>query len=205
MYCVHQLGICILNAMLFPGLLGYHQEFRLRTKLGLELTNCLEIHTLELPKYPKGSHNMLVTDPLDQWMDFFRNALGATPSDLKKRLSSPIFDEAIGVLEMISRTPEQRRYYNARLKLQLDENTRRVDEEAARSESEARGRAEGEARGRAEGQTEGKAEAKAETIQLLQSFLGEQPTKIEVLRSMSLKSLDEVIVDLQTKLHRRLS
>ena len=45
------IGICLLNAKLFPNLADYHQQFRLRTNTGLELTNCLEIHTLELPKY----------------------------------------------------------------------------------------------------------------------------------------------------------
>lgn len=128
------IGICILNAKLFPDLAAYHQEFRLRTRQGLELTHCLEIHLLELLKYPRPSDNKEVVDPLDQWMDFFRNALGSTPEALKKRLSSPIFEEAIGVLEMISKTPEQRRHYDARLKWQLDENTR--NNEMARVKAE---------------------------------------------------------------------
>ena len=45
------IGICILNSVHFSQLAEYHSEFRLRTRSGLELTNCLEIHLLELPKY----------------------------------------------------------------------------------------------------------------------------------------------------------
>ncbi|MEQ1825026.1 MAG: Rpn family recombination-promoting nuclease/putative transposase [Pirellula sp.] len=190
------IGICILNTRLFRHFADYHQQFRLRTKAGLELTDCLEIHTLELPKYPRGSDNRNLADPLDQWMDFFRNALGSEPADLRMRLSSPIFDEAIGVLEMISRTPEQRRYYNARLKWELDENSRREAEAVARAESEARGEARGEAREKARG--------KLEQIHMLQSLLGEQPTGSEILEGMTLTAMDDVIAELQTKLRSRL-
>ncbi len=174
---------------LYPDLAAYHQAFRMRTKMGLELTNCLEIHTLELPKYPKGDDNSKSTDPLDQWMDFFRNAVGSSPEHLRQRFLSEVFDEAIGVLEMISRTPEQRRYYNARLKWELDENTRRAAEEAARAESEARGEQKG----------------KAEQIRLLQGLLGETPTDMETLKSMAIIALDAVFSELQSKLRSRLS
>ena len=187
------IGICILNAKLFPNVATYHQAFRLRSQDGLELTDCLEIHTLELPKYHRASNNVRVIDPLDQWMDFFRNAAGSTRDDLMKRLTSPIFEEAIGVLEMISRTPEQRRLYNARLKCELDENTRR---EAARIELEA---------AIAEGKAEGKAEAKIEQFQMLQGLLDEQPVQLEALQSMTLTALDELIANLQAKLRNRLA
>ena len=54
------------------------------------------------------------------------------------------FAEAAGVLEMISQTPEQLTFYNARLKFQRDEAARLAH---ATQEGEARG----EARGRQEG------------------------------------------------------
>ena len=65
------IGICLLKARFLPHVVDYHHEFRLRTKTGLQLTNCLEIHLLELPKYLAGSDNTRrVADPLDQWMEF---------------------------------------------------------------------------------------------------------------------------------------
>ena len=118
------IGICILNSVHFSQLAEYHSEFRLRTRSGLELTNCLEIHLLELPKYTPLDDNLQIADPRDQWMYFFRRAEGSTVEELLDRLPDPVFKRAVGVLEMISRTPDQRRHYDARLKWELDENTR---------------------------------------------------------------------------------
>ena len=118
------IGICILNSVHFSQLAEYHSEFRLRTRSGLELTNCLEIHLLELPKYAPLEDNVRIADPRDQWMYFFRRAEGSTVEELLDRLPDPVFKRAVGVLEMISRTPDQRRHYDARLKWELDENTR---------------------------------------------------------------------------------
>ena len=55
------------------------------------------------------------------------------------RLPDPVFKRAVGVLEMILRTPDQRRHYDARLKWELDENTRI---QTAFEEGEALGRIE---------------------------------------------------------------
>jgi uncharacterized protein (DUF58 family) len=105
----------------------------------LELTNCLEIHLLELPKYTPLDDNVQIADPRDQWMYFFRRAEGSTVEELLDRLPDPVFKRAVGVLEMISRTPDQRRHYDARLKWELDENTRI---QTAFEEGEALGRIE---------------------------------------------------------------
>lgn len=78
------------------------------------------MHTLELPKYQPPSDNEVVTDPLDQWAEFFCNAKSSTAEALQARLNSPVFTEAIGVRRMISQNPEQRRQYLERLKQQLD-------------------------------------------------------------------------------------
>ena len=190
------IGICLLKAQLFPKLPDYHQEFRLRTKSGIELTKCLEIHLLELPKYPKGSDNRSVVDPLDQWMHFFRNAEGSSPEKIRECLASPIFEEALGVLEMISRTPDQRRYYNARLKWELDENTRREAEEAARAASRAEGEAIGEARG--------EARAKAEQIRVFQGLLNEVPWDMEAILDRPRTEIDDMLSNLQKKMRERL-
>jgi len=50
-----------------------------------------------------------------------RRVVGA---ELLDRLPDPVFKRTVEVREMISRIPDQRRRYHARLKWELDENTR---------------------------------------------------------------------------------
>jgi predicted transposase/invertase (TIGR01784 family) len=178
------IGICILKGTLFAEVTDYHQQFRLRTTAGLELTSCLEIHTLELYKFGQAKGKIEDAGPLDDWMDFFCNAKGSDTQSLKQRLGSPIFDEAIGILEMISQNPEQRRKYEARLKFERDQM---MYVQAA----EARGEARGEAKG------------KAETIQLLQSLLGMPLQDVNTLMSMPLEELNQINADLVAKLRTR--
>lgn len=198
------IAICILKDKLFP-LLQYHQQFRLRTVEALELTDCLEIHTLELPKYQPPSNNEVVTDPLDQWAEFFCSAQGCTAEALQARLNSPVFSEAIGVLRMISQNPEQRRQYLERLKQQLDENTRRFAEQQAREESAAQGRAEGLAMGLSQGLSLGLVQANAKQVRMLQQLLKQTPTEAESLEQLSVEQLQTMIDDLQEQLRQRLS
>ncbi len=178
-------GICIFKGMLFPDTVDYHQQFRLRTTTGLELTPCLEIHTLELYKFREPLDKISDDDPLGHWMDFFCNTKGRDARFLKQRLGSPIFDEAIGILEMISQTPEQRRQYEARLKFERDQITY---ERAA------------EERGKAEGIAEGKAVAKAEIIRQLQSLPGMPQQDLNALMAMPLEKLDQISSELVAKL-----
>ena len=78
-------------------------------------------------------------------MYFFRRADGSTVKELLDRLPDPVFKRVVGVLEMISRTPDQRRHYDARLKWELDENSRI---QTAFEEGEIKGREEGEVVGK---------------------------------------------------------
>ena len=138
------IGICVLNGVLFPKMEALHLDFRLRERTqGIELTNALQVHLLELPKYVPPSDNTLITDPIEQWAFFFRQAMDLTPQELAARLSDQAFAEAAGVLEMIARSPRERELYEARLKMQRDEQAR-ID--AAKDQSREEGRAEGLAR-----------------------------------------------------------
>ncbi|MBL8889883.1 MAG: Rpn family recombination-promoting nuclease/putative transposase [Planctomycetaceae bacterium] len=205
----HQLrpsiGICLLKGVLFPGRTAYHHQFRLRTELGFELTECLEINTLELPKYGSPNDNEgVVLDPLEQWMDFFCRAQGRSHEAIQRRLPSPIFAEALGVLEMISRHPEQRRYYQARLKWELDENTRLAAEAAAREESERRGRLEGQLEGRLEGRLEGQAQERIRMIQSFQTLLGQPGMDEAELNRLDFAQLGVLLEDLQMQIRKRI-
>ena len=155
----------------------------------MELTDSLEIHLLELPKYGSPSDNgTVIYDPVDQWMYFFKNAKGSTPDALKRILVDPVFLEATGVLEMIARTPEERRLYNARLKMQLDHNSL---VQAAKEEAEKR-------------EIEGKIEGKIEHIRTLQGILGEPVSDENELKSIGLERLVSLASTLQEKIRTRL-
>ena len=99
---------------------------------------------------------------------------------------------------MISKTPEQRRYYNARLKWELDENTRRAAEEAARAACHAEGLAEGEARGEAKGVAIGK----AQLVRVLQELLGLQESEELELLKLTVAELDAMIVTLRNQFRK---
>jgi predicted transposase/invertase (TIGR01784 family) len=182
------IGICILNSVHFSQLAEYHSEFRLRTRSGLELTNCLEIHLLELPKYAPLEDNEPIADPRDQWMYFFRRANGSSVDELLDRLPDPVFERAVGVLEMISRTPDQRRHYDARLKWELDENTRI---QTAFEEGEIKGR------------EEGREEGEIKLIQTLQEILGGPVSDAAVFQGRSLEQLRAMTDELRKKIQRR--
>lgn len=99
----------------------------------------------------------------------------------------------IEILEMIQKTPEQRRQYEDRLRVERDENARL---QAAIEE--------GEARGEARGKAEGKSEEKASTIRLLQGLLMQELVSIADLQAQSLEELDRRIADLQLQLRNRI-
>ncbi|MBL8888344.1 MAG: hypothetical protein JNL67_00085 [Planctomycetaceae bacterium] len=92
---------------------------------------------------------------------------------------------------MISKTPEPRRLDQARLKWELDENSRRFAELAAQGESEARGQAEGKAEGRALGLSK----ANMQQIQMLQGLLGLSLSSESSLTDLSLDQLEQMIGD----------
>jgi predicted transposase/invertase (TIGR01784 family) len=150
---------------------------------------------LELPKYAPFDDNAVIADPRDQWMYFFRRAEGSTVEELLDRLPDPVFKQAVGVLEMISRTPDQRRHYDARLKWELDENTRI---QSAFEEGEIKGREEGESKGREEGELFGK-------IRMLQNLLSLPQSIDQELQPKSRTELETLATELQAQLRKRMT
>ena len=171
------IGICILDAILFRQSAALHLDFQLRTDSGELLTDCLQIHLLELPKYDPDADNGVIADPLRQWIHFFRFAATSSPEELRQQLPDPVFSEAIGVLEMIARNPDEKRFYEARLKMQRDERARL---EAAEARGEAIGR-----------------------VRVLQSLAGVTESTIEVLRMRPLEELAAMEVALKRQLRER--
>ena len=96
---------------------------------------------------------------------------------------------------MISRTPDQRRHYDARLKWELDENTRI---QTAFEEGEIKGREEGEIKGREEGELFGK-------IRMLQNLLSLPQSTDDALRTSSRTELETLVTELQAQLRKRMT
>jgi len=105
---------------------------------------------------------------------------------LLDRLPDPVFKRAVGVLEMISRTPDQRRHYDARLKWELDENTRI---QTAFEEGEARG----------------ETRVRIELIRTLENLLQMQTSSDAELRGKSVEELRQRAQYLQELIRNRSS
>ena len=124
-------------------------------------------------------------------MHFFRRAEGSTVQELLDRLPDPVFKRPVGVLELISRTPDQRRHYDARLKWELDENTRM---QTAFEEGETKGREEG----REEGELFG-------MIRMLQNLLSLPHSTDDALHPRSRTELETLVTELQAQLRKRMT
>jgi predicted transposase YdaD len=96
---------------------------------------------------------------------------------------------------MISRTPDQRRHYDARLKWELDENTRI---QTAFEEGEIKGREESEIKGREEGELFGK-------IRMLQNLLSLPQSTDDALHPRSRTELETLVTELQSQLGKRMT
>ncbi len=155
-----------------------HHSFQLRTEGGLLLSDCLQIHLFELPKYVPPSDNRVISDPIEQWLYFFRRAGESTAEELTARLPDPVFAEAAGVLEMNAKNPDERRLYNERLKLERDERARNLQ---TREEGELVGR-----------------------VKLLQSLNDDVPTTTEELLELDPERLHSLERELQQRLRERL-
>lgn len=151
-------------------------------------------HVVELPKFRPVSDNPGELDPLEKWLYFLRHAEHLDATDLCTRLVDEEFEEAAGVLEMMSQSPEDRQFYEARLKFLHDAEARLI---AAREEGREEGRAEGREEGLAEGVEIGRLAGK---IQVLQERLGDPVTTTPELLASSRDTLSQQLTDLHTRL-----
>ncbi len=129
--------------------------------------------------------NVYDASPAERWAYFLQNADKLTPAEIRRLFPDQEFSEAAGVLEMISKTPEQLLAYNARLKFQRDE--------AARMEQAA---LDGEARGEARGVEIGR-------ISLLQELLGQRIWSAEEFAACDATQLNAMADQLQQQLRAR--
>ena len=176
-------SICVLDRVLFQQADEFHLSFRLRCdQRDLVFSDNLIFHMLELPKFRPVSDNIGNLNPLEKWLYFLRHAEHLDATELCTRLVDAEFEEATGVLKMISQSPEDRQFYEARLKFLHDEQARLI---AAR--------AEGHAEGVERGQLAGK-------IQVLQELLGDPVTSVSDLLASPPETLSQQFATLQERL-----
>ncbi len=206
--------ICVLTKALFPED-ALHMDFRLRDATGRVLADDLQAHLLQLSKLEATAQNVSGLGLIEQWAYFMLNADRMSSDDILQMFHDQEFAEAAEVLEMISKTPEERMQYNARLKFQMDEAARleqaRLDVEQARLEQaqldaeQARldieqalrdGQTIGEARGEAKGRLLGR-------ISTLKEVLGVDQPSAEELAAYDITQLSDLADRLQTQFRSR--
>ena len=192
------ISICLLDAIMFRDEKALQHAFQLRTTSGLSLTDCLQVRVFELPKYVIPSDNEPITDPVEQWLYFFRDAGNCTPEELARRLPDPVFNEATGVLEMIARNPKERQVYDDRLKAERDEWARTAQAKLdGLEEGMEKGLEKGLEKGRRQGQIIGKIELLCQLLN--QPYLGKRP-----LHEQTEEELAAFEADLQRRLRERI-
>lgn len=152
-------------------------------------TDDLEFHTLELAKFDRTEEEICHCSWKEKWLYFLKHAGHMDADELAACLPEPEFAEAIGVLTMISQTPEDRQFYEARTKFLRDEEARLMQ---ARME----GREEGIDFGRKQGALIGQ-------IMMLRSLLGMDELSTSYVNGLSLSELEALRDGLQTNLRSR--
>lgn len=188
------ISICVLDEILFAEPTPYHLSFRLRCdQANITFSNALEFHTLELPKFNLSSHNKGGLPPVDAWASLLKYAPDMESNELAKLLVDPPLREALGILLMIAKTPDERRQYEDRLKAERDERWRR---NAAIKEGQQEGLKEGLKEGLEKGQLIGQ-------MKLLQGFLGEAIAVEEEMMAKSVAELTSLRDQLQSRFSSR--
>ena len=204
------ISICFLTRILFSDVPTEHLRFTLSDRrYNVELTEHFQVHTVELPKYNLDEATLRAAPDLAKWAFFLKMAPHLDAVRLRKLLAEAPYQKAIGIVEMISRTPEQRRIHDARQKAIRDqawilEGTREAAIQEGRKEGIEAGRQEGIEAGRQEGRQEGielgiQRGDRRGKIHLLQQLLGEALTSDEVLSRLELAEMDAMIAGLLTR------
>jgi predicted transposase/invertase (TIGR01784 family) len=162
--------------------LAYHLRFLLLEQTHrFSMTDDLEFHVIELPKFAKVEHEL--GTELEKWLYILRHAekmdTEAVPAAFQ---GSPMILRALEELKMLAQTDEERERYEARRKAQLDYNT-------------------GLKAARLEGREEGREEERIHTIHRLEKRLGRPATPPDALAHCSLEELDRIVDDLLDQLH----
>lgn len=138
------ISISFLNHALFPQVTDYHLRFHLlEDRHHFQMTDDLEFHFLELPKFNKGLDKLKTG--LDLWLYFLRNAEKIDGAALPAVLEQPAIVRAVEELRMLTQSDIEREKYEARRKYQLDRDSAIIGAERL---GEQRGEQRGQQRGK---------------------------------------------------------
>jgi predicted transposase/invertase (TIGR01784 family) len=176
------ISICLLNRTLFRDDTTAHHRFRLADpEQDVEVSDSIEVHTVELTKYNLQEETISAAPAIEQWAFFFLFADRYEPERLRELLPGVEFQQAISGVEAIAAKTEDRMMYDQRLKAQRDYQW-------------------GLDSAREEGMEKGKWVGK---IQILQQLLGEESSSTESLRERTIDELSTILADLQERLRSR--
>lgn len=86
----------------------------------MEVSDSIEVHTVELAKYNLREETIGCAPAIEQWAFFFLFADRYEPEELRELLAGGEFQQAISVVEAIAAKTEDRMMYDQRLKAQRD-------------------------------------------------------------------------------------
>ncbi|HVC92828.1 MAG TPA: Rpn family recombination-promoting nuclease/putative transposase [Pirellulales bacterium] len=201
------ISISFLDHVWFPRVPEYHLRFRLLEESHrFPLTEDLEFHVLELPKFTKSAAEL--TNGLDVWLYFLRNAAMMDTESLPTALREPLVVRALEELKMLKQADPERERYEARRKAQLDDQTRlkvaRLEgRQEGREEGRQEGREEGRQEGREEGRQEGRIEEKIATLHFFERLLNRPETPTQELAALPLDELTRLEEELQEQVSKR--
>ena len=177
------ISISFLDHEWFPQVPVYHLCFCLLEKEHrLCLTDNLEFHILELPKFKKSAGEL--ANGLDKWLYFLRHAAKIDTEAVPAALHQPLVLRALEELKMLTQDDLERERYEARLKAQRDHNTLVEYAQEAREE----GRVEGE---------------KIGIIHFCERLLDRQETPKEQLLGLPVEELTRLGQELQEQVLKR--
>jgi flagellar biosynthesis/type III secretory pathway protein FliH len=140
---------------------------------------------------------------VEKWAYFLGHVDQLEIPEIERLFQDPVFVEAGGILEMISKTEEERLRYELRMKALRDLHSNLDFAEMRGLET---GRQQGLEEGRREGRQEGRQEGRLEgTIQTLQQLLGEPVTNSDELTTRDREQLEELAEVLQARMRGRLA
>ena len=147
---------------------------------------------MELPKYNAGLAEGPIGPHLEKWAWLFQRAEELDAEKLRSVLPEPPFQKMIGILEMISKTPNQRHIHDS---LQRAARDKAWEISTARREAMLTGRE--------EGREEGLRIGRIGQIRLLEQFLNQPQSSEQQLAALTLTELDDRVTDLRTRLDSR--
>lgn len=122
--------ICFTTVTLFPAeqTKSGHLRFQLHDSVeNVTLDAPIEIHLIEMPKYEIVPEQIGSATDLEKWVFFLQHAQEYDVPTLSGLLNDPVFDKAIGVLEMIAQTPDLRILYDDFAKAERDQKSLMYD------------------------------------------------------------------------------